>query len=208
MTFRLSMLLICAFFAAATLAAGPLGILGKDKKQEDKPAVKSAYQNFHYDKNADWERLKKICVQPVDVSAIASQPDAAMLGEFMKAQFCSEITARAGRTWTLVDTPDSETAVLKLSITRLVPPPQADTQEAASISFAGTLTDQKNGSTIMNFSDTKPYVNSKDVVKTWAGDFAEMSMPDSEKAEEQKTGKLRKVARMLGFHFAIRKFMD
>jgi len=188
-----------AIFTSISLGAGPLGILGKDKNE---PQVKSAYQNFHYDKNADWERLKKVCVQPVDVSAVAGFAEASTLASLFREQFCNELKTRAGKTWTLVETPDNETAILKLSITRLSKNPQD-----SAISFAGTVVDSKTGAIIMNFSDTKPYdANTPNTIKTWASDFAEMSMPDPEK--DEKKSRLRKVARVVGFHFGMRKFME
>ena len=222
-----------ALAAAASLHAGPLGILGKDK-EDGKNQVKSTFQSFSYDKTADWERLKKICVIQVETSQI---PDSAAwrkcsasmlaqmtadlpgLAEYMKTAFCDEIKARSEKSWTLADTSDDETATLKLSITRLIPPADAfapgDRNQNPGISFEGNLVDKKSGKTIMSFSETKNFTQAgndpwygdcKQIMKGWASSFAEMSMPDHEASQDHS--RLRKAARIIGGHFALRKFMQ
>ena len=233
----LTALLAAGMAASVPLAAGPLGILGgrKEKDKDEQQQVKSSFQNFHYDKKADWDKYKKIKVEPVDISALpgsapwkaaapaisedALKKGSEELAEAMRKSFCSEISARASKSWTLVDSPDDETAVLHLYITRLVPPPPAgqSAAEAPSISFEGKLVDRKSGNTIMSFSETQSYTSTPggswygscpQVAAKWADDFAEMSMPDPKSEDDKDKSRLRKVARMVGIHFGIRKFMD
>ena len=222
-------LLIAAIMtiSASALHAGPLGILGRDKTDDGKQ-VSANFQSFNYDKNAEWDRLKKISVKPSDTSNVSSAPawnavpqetrkqidaDLTMLGNFLGESFKDELKTRASNSWTLTDTPDDETAVLELAITRLIPSQQA--KENTSISFDGRLVDKKTGKTIMSFSETKNYSvaqgapwygNCKEIIKGWGGTFAEMSMPSPEKSQDHS--RLRKAARTFGTHFAIRKFMD
>lgn len=219
-----------AFLAIATGAsafAGPLGILGERKGSQEQE-IKSSFQSFRYDKTADWERLKKICVKPVDVSQLpnstpwlslpqelSKKMDAELpaLAEALQTAFRDELKARSGKSWELVESPDDETAVLQLSITRLVPvDPDSASKQPPSISFDGRLLDKKTGKTVMSFSETKPLKgapwqgDAKDSFKAWAACFAEMSMP--EHGDSQDRSRLRKAARMIGGHFAIRKFMQ
>ncbi len=220
-----------ALAASASAYAGPLGILGDKKSSE--PEIKSSFQSFSFDKTAEWDRLKKVCVKPVDASQLpgstawqkaspelAKQMNAELpaLAEYMRSAFCDELKARTGKSWELVDTPDDETAVLQLSITRLQPVDSSAAQtskQAPSISFDAHVLDKKTGKTVMSFSETRNLNaaagsgwsgDSKEIIKGWAASFAEISMPKQEEGKDRS--RLRKVARMLGGHFALRKFMD
>ncbi len=237
----LGLLAVMAFAASAYAddsEGGPLRKLFKKDKEEPKKKINSHFAQFWYDSNADWDRLKKINVSNVDVSKLADDPawkaagdaksaqysaDAQKLADSMKESFCDELKARGGNSWKLTESPDDETAVLHLSITKITPPKdafapsqvQAEESQPA-IAMEGRLVDKKTGSEIMKFSDSKSFTqgstgewfgNSKDILKSWGGSFAEMSMPDAEKAEKEHS-RLRKVGRMIGMHFAIRKFME
>lgn len=226
-------LIACLALTAISVQAGPLGIFDTDKKDDAK--IKSSFQSFRYDKTAEWERLKKISVKQVDVSHLANSPawlrctadmqkqmKAALpgLADCMRSAFCDELKSRSGKSWELVETPDDETAVLQLSITRLIPQPDAfadgDRTQTPSISFDGQLVDKKTGKTVMSFSETKNcpapvagaplFGDCKEIVKGWAAGFAEMSMPDHEAGKDRS--RLRRIARIVGGHFALRKFMQ
>jgi hypothetical protein len=227
-------LTLAAVFATGALVAGPLGILGRDKdkdsSQQNAQPPKSKFQSFQYDKDAEWHRLKKIDVKAADSSQVSTsfawtslpaatrkplENDLSPLAAFMTESFMNAIKSRAGSSWTLTDSPDDETAVLNLSITQISPPQAPGSTAQPSIAFSGYVVDKKTGKTIMSFSEAKPYAispngpwygSSKDIIKTWAEDFAEMSMPSEKSSDEHK--KLKRFARMFGMHFAIRKFMD
>jgi len=231
-------LAIFAAGAAADDSEGPIRKLFKKDKEESKPKTSSSFGQFWYDSKADWERLKKISVPAVDASKLSADPawqaagdvkaaqyaaDSQKLAEFMKDSFCEELKARAGKSWQLTGEPDEETAVLQLTLTKITPPKdpfapsQVQSEESQqSIAMEGKLIDKKTGAEIMRFSDSKPlgqgdpgvwYGNAKYVMKGWADSFAEMSMPDA-KEESSSKGPFRKIGRMIGLHFGLRKFMQ
>ncbi|OGV49915.1 MAG: hypothetical protein A2X49_11900 [Lentisphaerae bacterium GWF2_52_8] len=199
------------------------------KSEAKKKPAHSNFSRLWYDEKAEWTRLTKISISPVDASRAINddtwkelpeekktelKAETEKLSTFMKEAFVEEIKARSQHSWQIVEKNNDETAVLMLSLIKITP--SGKPGEAPEITMEGRLTDHKTSVTVMIFSDTKKYEvpsgakglgNANDIVRNWADSFAEMTMPSTAHNKDNHD-KLKKAARMAGMHFMIRKFMD
>lgn len=94
------------------------------------------FDRFWYSKTCDWKKFKKIKVAHVDIShmlkndwwqsvstakAVDMKSQAESIGEYMRNAFIRQIMYDPGNSFLIVDKADSETIVIELAITQLVP---------------------------------------------------------------------------------------